>query len=79
MTQYGDIDLGQHWLRQWIVAWRHQAITWPNIDLSSVRSSYIHMMAISQEIHQPSIIQFSAKITHRKFCSNLPGANELIL
>ena len=24
---------GQHWLRLWSVAWRHQAITWTNVDL----------------------------------------------
>ena len=23
-----DIELGQHWLRQWLVARQHQAITW---------------------------------------------------
>ena len=23
---YGDLDLGQHWLSQWLVAWQHQAI-----------------------------------------------------
>ena len=28
VTSYGDRDLGQHWLRYWFVAWRHQAITW---------------------------------------------------
>ena len=32
----GDIDLGQNWFRQWIVAWRHQTITWTNVDLGSV-------------------------------------------
>ena len=26
-TPYGDRNLGQHWLRLWLVAWRHQAIT----------------------------------------------------
>ena len=25
---YGDIKLGQHWYRWWLVAWWHQAITW---------------------------------------------------
>ena len=25
---YGNIDLAQNWLRYWLVAWRHQAITW---------------------------------------------------
>ena len=29
---YVDIDLGLHWLRQWFVAWWHQAITWTNVD-----------------------------------------------
>ena len=28
---YGDRDLGQHWLRKWLVAWWHQAITWSNV------------------------------------------------
>ena len=32
---HGNIDRGQHWLRQWLVAWWHQAITWTNVDLSS--------------------------------------------
>ena len=34
-------NLGQHWFRQWLVAWRHQAIAWTNVDLSSVRWSGI--------------------------------------
>ena len=33
-VSYGDIDLDQHWLRSWCVAWKHQAITWINVDLS---------------------------------------------
>ena len=24
VTPYGDIDLGQHWVRSWLVVWRHQ-------------------------------------------------------
>ena len=40
VTPFGDIDLGQHRL------WRHQAITWTNVDLSSVRSSCINRRAI---------------------------------
>ena len=46
----GDRDLGQHWLRQWIVAWRHQAITWTNVDWSSMKFSDIHIRAISQQM-----------------------------
>ena len=32
VTPYVD----QHWLRYWLVAWWHQAITWTDVDLSSV-------------------------------------------
>ena len=74
---YGDKYQGQHWFRWWLVAWRHQAITWTNVDLSSVRFSGIHLRAISQEIPQPSITKIHLKITYSKFHSNFPGANEL--
>ena len=71
VTPYGDIDLGQHWLRQWIVAWRNQAITWTNADLSLVRSSDNHLRAILQEMHQPLITIINLKINCQW------GANEL--
>ena len=34
-----DKDPGQHWLKLWLVTWRHQTITWANVGLSSVRPS----------------------------------------
>ena len=34
-------------------------------------------MAFLQKIPQPSVTEISLKITFLKFCSNLPGANEL--
>ena len=37
MTTYGIGDPGQHWFRQWLIAWWHQAIAWTNVDLSSAR------------------------------------------
>ena len=46
VTPCGDRDLGQHWLRLWPVAWRHQAITLTNVDLSSVRFSNNRQRAI---------------------------------
>ena len=46
VTPYGDIDLGQHWLRQWLVAWGYQAITRTNVDLS-VWSSDVRQKTIS--------------------------------
>ena len=33
-TPYGDKDLSQHWLRQWPDAWRAQATTGTNVDLT---------------------------------------------
>ena len=43
---HGDRELSQLWLRQWLVAWRHQAITWTNVNLSSVTFSDIHLRAL---------------------------------
>ena len=48
MMPYADIDLGQHWLRWWLFAWRHRVITRTNVELASVRSSDIHLRVISQ-------------------------------
>ena len=61
---YDDIYVGQHWLRKWLVAWWHQAITGTNVDLSQVRSSDINLGAISQK---PWISKISLKITYKKF------------
>ena len=60
---FGDIDF----------AWRHQAITWINVDLSSVRPSGIHLRTISLEIPLPSITKISLKINSLKVLLNLPG------
>ena len=32
VTPSGNMDLGQHWLRQGLLAPRHQSITWTNVD-----------------------------------------------
>ena len=66
--------LGSALAQAMVVAWRHQAITWTNVDLSSVRSSYIHLMAISPKIHQSSMTKINMKITHLKCHYNLSGA-----
>ena len=46
VTPYGDKDLGQQWLRSWLVACWHQAITLTSVDFSSIRFCGIHMIAI---------------------------------
>ena len=79
VTPFGSRDLGQHWFRQWLVAWWHQAFTWTSVDLSSLRSSDVHLRAISCEISQPSVAKISLKIILLRFYWNPPGANELIV
>ena len=77
VTPYGSRYLGQHWFRQWLVAWRHQAITWTNVDLSSLKSSDVHLRAISLEISHPLVTKISLNIIFLRSYWNLPGANEL--
>ena len=57
---YGNRDLGQYCFRQRLFAWRHQAITWTNVYLS-LRSSDVHLRAISLEISQQSVTKISLK------------------
>ena len=64
MNPYGNINTGRHYLR--LVAWRHPAITWTNVYLSSVNSSDIHMTAIPLELPQPPIIRI-LNIDYLKF------------
>ena len=40
---HDDVHLVPHWSRWWLNAWRHQAMIWTNIDLSSLRSSDVHL------------------------------------
>ena len=47
-------------------------------NLTLVRFSDVHLVAISLEISQPSITKFKLKITYINFHSNLPGANKLM-
>ena len=49
LTPYCDIDLDQHRLMLWIVAWWHQAIISTNVDLSSKVFYGIHLSTISQK------------------------------
>ena len=58
-------------------AWRHQAITWTNVDLSSVRSCGICLLLILQEMLKISIPGMSLKLTNSRLQSHLPGANKL--
>ena len=54
-----------------------ETTTWTSVDLPYVKSSDIHLKAISHEIPQAWITKISFKINHLKCHSNLPGPNEL--
>ena len=54
-----------------------QAITWTNVDWSSVRSRGIHRRALSWEDLMIPISKTRLKITFLESHSDLPGANEL--
>ena len=72
-------DLGQHWLRQWLVAWWHQVITWTNVDLSSVEFCGIHLTTILLvALINVSNHEMSSKIIFLKLQPHLPGPDELI-
>ena len=62
VTPYGDIELSQYWPRKWLFAWRHQAITWTNIELSKVFCG-IYLRAISQKVLINLICSLCWKIT----------------
>ena len=70
MTPYGNLDLGQHWLRKWLVAWWHQANTWTNVQWG--------LVVISQEMLKISILDTSLKIGNLRFQPHLPGVSELM-
>ena len=72
VTPYGEVDLGQHGFRQWLVAWRHQAITWANVDVSLMVFCATHLRPILQKI---SIHKMSLKNIFR--ATSVSGANEL--
>ena len=73
MTPYGDMGLGQHWLRLWLIAWQHKAITWTNVDLSSVMSLGIHLRALFLDNVKIPIKKTRLKIAVLKWHLGLPG------
>ena len=53
------IGLGRYWLKQWLIA---QSISWTSVDSLPVRSSGIHLRAISQQIPQSPIAKINFNI-----------------
>ena len=61
---YADIDLVQHRLRWWLVAWRHRDIKCSKVDQSSVGFCCTHLEAISHERLKISNLDMDLKITN---------------
>ena len=74
---YGYIDLEQHWLRWWFVAWRHHAITWTNVDSSLVIFCGIHLRAISEWVPMLLFRIMSLQAILSKIILHLSMTNEL--
>ena len=55
------IDLGQHQLMWWLVAWRQQVITWTKVNFSLMRFYGIHLRVISPCV--PEFENYSLKVT----------------
>ena len=78
VTSYGDIDLCQQWIRQWLVAWWFQSITRTSGDLSSVGFFGAHLRPISQEVIKISILKRGVwKNTPVKLLQDSPVASEI--
>ena len=54
----------------------HQAMTWTNVDISSVRPTDNRLREFSQRIAQPSIAEIILKVTFLECNSNLQGVDE---
>ena len=74
---YDYIDLCQHWLRKWLVAWQHQAITWTNVDFLLMKFYDIHLRAVEQQVSKLLFCIISLKIILLKLSPQFPGAIEL--
>ena len=49
MTSHSILELRQRYFRYWLVAWRHEAITWTDVDLP-MKPCGIHLRAFLQEM-----------------------------
>ena len=75
---YGNINLGQYWLRQWLVSWWHKATTWTNGGLPPMGFRGTQLRPISHKLPQISIYKMGLKIILLKLLPHLPGANKMM-
>ena len=73
-----DKDLGQYLIRKWLVARWHQAITWTDVDLSSMGLHGIYLRSISLAVLKISVCEICLENILVELLPHPPGANELI-
>ena len=71
---FGNMDLDQHWLRQWLVAWRHQAIIWTNVDYPSQKFCDIYLRASLQWVPKLLFCMVCLKSILLKLLPHPPGS-----
>ena len=74
---YGHWYLSQHWLRYWLVAWWHQAITWTNVGLPILGFYGIQPRTILYKLLKNQIQEMSLEITLLELHPHRPGFNGL--
>ena len=70
------MDRGQHWFGWWFVAWRHQSITWTNVNFALVKFCDVYLRAISQWVSKLLISIISLDVNLLKLLPHLPGTNK---
>ena len=60
MVLYGDTELGQHWLRRWLVAWQYQAISWIKSEITIIQAL--------QNSPESNIIDDAQDVSHLNPC-----------
>ena len=77
-TPYGVRNLGQHWLRYWLIVWQHRAITWTNVDWYQRSQLTFKLGQFHKRCPNCQSLKSLGKLhSNLKFHSNFPGANEL--
>ena len=67
------LQFGHHWFRYLLIDWRHHAIIWTNVELSSIQSAITRLWPIVLEMLKTQINRTCCKITNLKLLLSLTG------
>ena len=74
--EYCNEGLGQYWPRYYFSAWRHQVITWANVNLSSKVFCVIYLCATSQDALMLLIHSMCSDVACLKLTPYFPGSDD---